>query len=124
MEEDGAPMTVAQRIAALQRQNHGNAPHPPQQQCKSPSQISGRIAELQKTVEPAFLSSREKSSSDAKNKSTETEVPSEDAHDTKAKKFKPPPGAVQVMLPFAAGPPSLTRKHKGEKEGSVREDSD
>ena len=116
-------MTVAQRIAALQRQSHGNAPRPPQQ-CKSPSQVSGRIAELQKTVEPAFLSSREKSSSDAMNESGETDVLSEDVHDTKAKKFKPPPGAVQVMLPFAAGPPSLTRKQNGEKEESVPKESD
>jgi hypothetical protein len=117
-------MTVAQRIAALQRQSHGNAPRPPQQQCMSPSQVSGRIAELQKTVEPAFLSSREKSLSDAMTESGETDVPSEDVHDTKAKKFKPPPGAVQVMLPFAAGPPSLTRKQKGEKEESVSKESD
>ncbi|KAL3804306.1 hypothetical protein HJC23_011234 [Cyclotella cryptica] len=124
MEDGGAPMTVAQRIAALQKQSPGNAPHPPPQQCKSPSQVSSRIAELQKTVEPAFLSGREKSSSDAKNATSEAEVPREEVHDTKAKKFKPPPGAVQVMLPFAAGPPSLTRKQRGEKEESAPQESE
>lgn len=115
-------MSIAQRIAALQKQ--GEAP-PPQQLSKPPSQVSDRIANLQKTAEPAFLSSREKASAAAamEGEVDEDETPKTEGENKVKKGFKPPPGAVQVLLPFAAGPPSLSRKQKVEKGESGEKQS-
>jgi hypothetical protein len=101
-DDEPTPMTVAQRIAALQKQQGHGKPQPPPQQ--PPNEMSGRIANLQKTVEPAFLSSREKASDEKARRGDADETQDEDAEEVKPKKvFKPPPGAVQVMLPqFAA----------------------
>eukprot|EP00956_Cyclotella_meneghiniana_P038900 scaffold161764_cov28-Cyclotella_meneghiniana.AAC.1 len=105
MGDDESPlMSVAQRIAALQKQQEQGGKHtplsPPQQ---PPSEKSDRIANLQKTVEPAFLSGREKAGEEAaKRADVDDDVAEEEDPETKPKKpFKPPPGAVQVMLPFA-----------------------
>ena len=99
------PMSVAQRIAALQKQQEqGGKPTPPPPPQQPPSEKSDRIANLQKTVEPAFLSGREKACEEAAKKVDvdDDDVPGEEDRETKLKKpFKPPPGAVQVMLPFA-----------------------
>jgi hypothetical protein len=98
--EETAPMTVAQRIAALQKQQGYSKPLTPPQ--RPPNEVSGRIANLQKNVEPAFLSSREKAEEEkAKSGEEVDETPNEVVDEqTKPKKaFKPPPGAVQVMLP-------------------------
>jgi hypothetical protein len=103
MAEDSAPKSIAERIAALQKQQGHGAPIPKPQQ--PPNKTSGHIADLQKTVEPAFFSSREKAMEErAKRRDDVDGAQEEEVAEEKPKKaFKPPPGAVQVMLPqFAA----------------------
>ena len=99
MAEESAPKSIAERIAALQKQQGHDAPKPAPQQ--PPTETSGRIADLQKTAGPAFLLAREKA---AEEKAKRGVVGYEEAKDDevekpKSKGFKPPPGAVQVMLP-------------------------
>lgn len=96
-DDDAVPMTVSQRIAALQKnQGKGNPVPPPQQ---PPNGMSDHIANLQKTVEPAFLSSKKKALEE-KAKRVDMKEEIQDAQELKPKKtFKPPPGAVQVILP-------------------------
>ena len=123
-----APMTVAERIAALQ--NKGKSNQPPTKQVKPhKNEITGSIAALQKTVEPAFFSSQEKYASAASNSTEEGgNVNAEDssgASNGKVGKIKKmPPGAIPVMIPFGAGvPPSLMKKRlEREKQNQILRD--
>lgn len=112
-EADSRPKTVAERIAALQKRQD-NTQQSVQPKHKGPNAVSGRIASLQNTVEPAFLSSRNQATGYHGDEFGSTE--NEDA--PKPKK-KPPPGAVSVMLPFISGPPSLNKKQKGQMPDST-----
>mmetsp|Transcript_10137 Transcript_10137/g.21055 ORF Transcript_10137/g.21055 Transcript_10137/m.21055 type:complete len:131 (+) Transcript_10137:3-395(+) len=130
-------MTVAQRVEALQKQEKSTDLTVP---TTKPNKINfaGRvdISSLQKTVEPAFVSSQEKYAFAAKERSSkesdETSAKtSEDDSERDGEKVgkikKLPPGAVPVMMPFGAGlPPSLMKK-KMERESrneKLREESE
>jgi hypothetical protein len=103
-EEDSAPKSIAERIAALQKQQGHDTTKPKPQQ--PPNETSSRITDLQKTAEPAFFSSREKAMEERAKRGDSVDGAHEEGDDVEEKPkkaFKPPPGAVQVMLPqFAA----------------------
>lgn len=107
MSGDGsAPMSIAERIAALQNKGNG-APTKPAVVTKSKvnnSALAGRIAALKKNVE----STNGTSASEGAPK----------AEKPKVGKLKPPAGAVPIM-PFGSGPPPSLLKKQKEREGRM-----
>ena len=100
-------MSVADRIAALQKQGNGNAP-PPLSTVTKPkagknNALADRIAALQKNAESTT------------NGAGGDEVPK--AEKPKVGKLKPPPAGAVPIIPFGSGPPpSLLKKQKEREE--------
>jgi len=108
--DSSAPISIKDRIAALQKGNTTPIPiGPPPTKPNKSNALAGRIAALQSAAEKE---SSEISESHIPNKSDINAVSSS----SKVGKLKLPPGGVPIIMPGAGLPPSLLKKQKEREE--------
>jgi hypothetical protein len=110
---DSAPISIKDRIAALQKGKNGDSTPipigPPPTKPKKSNALAGRIAALQIAAEKE---SSDKSESD--NLPNKSDISA--GSSSKVGKLKLPPGGVPIIMPGAGPPPSLLKKQKEREE--------
>jgi hypothetical protein len=125
-----APMSVAQRIAALNIQTESAPPQPAAAASIKPkpnaNALAARIAALQRNVPPATPSTSDGRANNDHNAGEGGGGGGGSHHKTekpKVGRLKPPPaGTVPILVPFGSGPPppSLLRKQREREERMER----